>query len=143
MPSCPRIPVLTVADTRGYTSRNFRVYPPRIPPETPRIPDPKLEILNSICFAGRGRLRIPGFILDTSLLPDLQIKFYLANAQAVCTDSKGIELPGSLAGNGFTTPNAGGAATSTYQLNNICLHCTVHSISDGVYDTLISQRTTA
>ena len=50
MPSCPRIPFFTVADTRGYCSRNFCVYPPPILPEASRIPDQKFEILNFQSF---------------------------------------------------------------------------------------------
>jgi len=75
-------------------------------------------------------------ILDTSLLPELTLKIYLA-PDAVCTDSAGIALDGAGATD-FT--DAAGSPAAVYQINNQRLLVTTYSINDGFFDMMIEQR---
>ena len=74
-------------------------------------------------------------ILDTSLLPELTLKLYLA-PNAVCTDSDGTDLKGGTAP--FT--DAAASPAPVYQINNQRLLCTTYSVNDGMYDMMIEQR---
>jgi len=74
-------------------------------------------------------------ILDTSLLPELTLKLYLA-PNSVCTDSDGTDLSGGTTP--FTTDASSPAAV--YQVNNQRLLVTTYSVNDGMYDMMIEQR---
>ena len=73
-------------------------------------------------------------ILDAAILPDLVISIYLADNN-VLTSSAGIALDGT----GATDITDVGAASATYELNNI--HATIESIglADSVYDNMVSS----
>ena len=73
-------------------------------------------------------------ILDAAILPDLVISIYLADNN-VLTSSAGIALDGTGAGDITDV----GAASATYELNNI--HATIESIglADSVYDNMVSS----
>ena len=73
-------------------------------------------------------------ILDTSLLPELTLKIYLA-PNSVCTDSAGTDAEGASA---FTTK--AGTPAPVYQINNQRLLVTTYSINDGTFDMMIEQR---
>ena len=73
-------------------------------------------------------------ILDAAILPDLVISIYLADNN-VLTSSAGIALDGTGAGDITDV----GAASATYELNNV--HATIESIglADSVYDNMVSS----
>lgn len=74
-------------------------------------------------------------ILDTSLLPELTLKIYLA-PNSVLTDSVGTALDG--AASAFTSNAV--TPSSVYTINNQRLLATTYSINDGTYDMMVEQR---
>lgn len=74
-------------------------------------------------------------ILDTSLLPEITLKLYLA-PNAVCSDSVGTDLKGGASP--FT--NAAASPAGVYQINNQRLLITTYSVNDGMYDMMVEQR---
>lgn len=76
--------------------------------------------------------------LDLSLLPDVQIRLYMASNTVLTACSNvatGVSLVEAATGSKFTTP----AADATYEVSNVFATCELISLADVSYDNMLTE----